>query len=214
MTKWSLTYDRFDPDQEGLREALCPLGNGYSVTRGASPEAEADEIHYPGTYLAGGYNRLETELARKVVENQDLVNLPNWLPLTFRIPDEAGFNLMAVEILSHRQELDLKKGILLRTIRLRQVHGDFHPFNIIFEEEDKFWVLDRSRGEYVVAIKGEKILLPLKKLLCPTDFSEPSYQALNVANESALHFSSELFVVHVIAPVPLVPVAPAAPVRR
>jgi thiamine kinase-like enzyme len=32
--------------------------------------------------------------------------------------------------------------------RLRQVHGDFHPFNIIFEEEDKFWVLDRSRGEW------------------------------------------------------------------
>jgi aminoglycoside phosphotransferase (APT) family kinase protein len=32
--------------------------------------------------------------------------------------------------------------------RLSQVHGDFHPFNIIFEEEDKFWVLDRSRGEW------------------------------------------------------------------
>jgi hypothetical protein len=32
--------------------------------------------------------------------------------------------------------------------RLRQVHGDFHPFNIIFEEEDNFWVLDRSRGQW------------------------------------------------------------------
>jgi hypothetical protein len=32
--------------------------------------------------------------------------------------------------------------------RLRQVHGDFHPFNILFEQEDKFWVLDRSRGEW------------------------------------------------------------------
>ncbi len=32
--------------------------------------------------------------------------------------------------------------------RLSQVHGDFHPFNIIFEEPDGFWVLDRSRGEW------------------------------------------------------------------
>jgi nucleotide-binding universal stress UspA family protein len=54
-------------------------------------------------------------------------------------------------------------------------------------------------------------MLPFKKILCPTDFSEPSYEALKVANELASHFSSELFVVHVISPVPLVPVAPAAP---
>lgn len=32
--------------------------------------------------------------------------------------------------------------------RLCQVHGDFHPFNIIFEKEDMFWVLDRSRGPW------------------------------------------------------------------
>jgi trehalose/maltose hydrolase-like predicted phosphorylase len=42
---------------------LCSLGNGYFATRGAGPEAEADSIHYPRTYLAGGYNRLHTELA-------------------------------------------------------------------------------------------------------------------------------------------------------
>ena len=32
--------------------------------------------------------------------------------------------------------------------RLSQVHGDFHPFNILFGESDEFWVLDRSRGEW------------------------------------------------------------------
>jgi hypothetical protein len=32
--------------------------------------------------------------------------------------------------------------------RLHQIHGDFHPFNILFEENDKLWVLDRSRGEW------------------------------------------------------------------
>lgn len=32
--------------------------------------------------------------------------------------------------------------------RLRQVHGDFHPFNLLFEEGLEFHVLDRSRGEW------------------------------------------------------------------
>jgi aminoglycoside phosphotransferase (APT) family kinase protein len=34
------------------------------------------------------------------------------------------------------------------THRLRQVHGDFHPWNILFEAGTDFRVLDRSRGEY------------------------------------------------------------------
>jgi len=32
--------------------------------------------------------------------------------------------------------------------RLRQVHGDFHPWNILFTGNDEFRVLDRSRGEW------------------------------------------------------------------
>jgi len=47
-------------------------------------------------------------------------------------------------------------------------------------------------------------MLPLKKILCPTDFSEPSYEALKVVNELAVHFSAEIFLVHVVAPVPRV----------
>ena len=49
---WSLVYEGFDPAREGIREALCALGNGYFATRGAATWAVADEVHYPGTYLA------------------------------------------------------------------------------------------------------------------------------------------------------------------
>ncbi|HEY4725690.1 MAG TPA: HAD-IA family hydrolase, partial [Actinomycetota bacterium] len=82
---WTLVYDGFDPARQGLREALCALGNGYFVTRGALPEAEADGVHYPGTYVAGLYDRARTEIAGRTVENEDLVNVPNWLPLQFRV---------------------------------------------------------------------------------------------------------------------------------
>lgn len=34
------------------------------------------------------------------------------------------------------------------TYRLSQVHGDYHPWNILFYNEKNFWVLDRSRGEW------------------------------------------------------------------
>lgn len=35
-----------------------------------------------------------------------------------------------------------------RTHRLRQVHGDFHPWNILFRAGMDFTVLDRARGEW------------------------------------------------------------------
>ncbi len=35
-----------------------------------------------------------------------------------------------------------------RTQRLSQVHGDFHPWNILFQEGPQFTLLDRSRGEW------------------------------------------------------------------
>jgi len=100
---WSLVYEGFDPAQEGIREALCTLGNGYFATRGAAAGAVADGVHYPGTYLAGGYNRLRTDLAGRVVENEDLVNFPNGFALGFRIDGQDWFDARTVELLSYRQ---------------------------------------------------------------------------------------------------------------
>ncbi|QBQ56538.1 trehalose-phosphatase [Nitrosococcus wardiae] len=120
---WTLTYRGFEPQEEGLREALCTLGNGYFATRGAAPESQADKIHYPGTYLAGGYNRLKTAIAGRTVENEDLVNLPNWLCLDFRIIDGQWLNLEEADILFYRQELDIQQGMLTRVVHFRDKKG-------------------------------------------------------------------------------------------
>lgn len=122
-SSWALTFTGFNPDSEGVREALCTLGNGYFATRGAAPEADADAIHYPGTYVAGCYNRLTTEIAGREIENEDLVNCPNWLSIKIRPEGGDWFNAMAVELITYRQDLDLKTGTLLRTIRYRD-HED------------------------------------------------------------------------------------------
>jgi nucleotide-binding universal stress UspA family protein len=45
-------------------------------------------------------------------------------------------------------------------------------------------------------------MLPFKRILCPTDFSEPALTALKRADELARHFAAELIVAHVIPPVP------------
>lgn len=123
MPLWTLAYNGFEPDLEGLREALCALGNGYFCTRGAAEWADADEVHYPGTYLAGGYNRLTTEVSGRLVENEDLVNMPNWLCLTFRIEDGDWFDLGAVELLSYQQKLNTRDGVLTRSMRFRDGEG-------------------------------------------------------------------------------------------
>ncbi|MCU1620068.1 MAG: beta-phosphoglucomutase family hydrolase [Modestobacter sp.] len=120
---WTLVYDSFDPARQGLREALCALGNGYLVTRGALPEAEADDVNYPGTYVAGLYDRAETNVAGRLVENEDLVNVPNWLPLRFRISGGDWFDARRSDVVDHRFELDMRRGMLTRHLTWQDAEG-------------------------------------------------------------------------------------------
>jgi len=52
--------------------------------------------------------------------------------------------LRAIEETANRWRWQLKP----LSHRLSQVHGDFHPFNVLFEDELTFHLLDRSRGEW------------------------------------------------------------------
>jgi len=123
VSEWVLVYEGFDSLHEGLREALCTLGNGYFATRGATAESRADGIHYPGTYVAGCWNRLRDEVAGQSVDNESMVNLPNWLPVTIAIEGGDWLTLDQVEVLTQRQELDLRRGILTRWLRYRDAQG-------------------------------------------------------------------------------------------
>ena len=123
---WVLSYESFDPVVEGQREALFALGNGYVGTRGAAAESVADGVHYPGTYLAGGYNRQVSRISGRPIEHEDLVNWPNWLPIAVRLANGASGWLDTkggTEIVQYRQDLDLRRGLYRRIVRFRDRHG-------------------------------------------------------------------------------------------
>jgi len=118
-----LGYDGFDPGSEGLRETLTSTGNGYLCTRGTAEWEEADGVHYPGTYVHGGYNRETTILSGLPVLNEDLVNLPNWLVLQLRIEGGDAIRLADVELLDYRHELDIRRATVIRRLRFRDRDG-------------------------------------------------------------------------------------------
>jgi len=120
---WRLTYRGWDPEQQQHREAICTLGNGRFATRGAFEGAVAGDTHYPGTYMAGGYNRRTSVVAGREVENEDLVNLPNWLCLNFRPLEGDWLDLDAVTWLAYRQSLDIRQGVLTYALHFRDADG-------------------------------------------------------------------------------------------
>jgi trehalose/maltose hydrolase-like predicted phosphorylase len=122
-TAWDLVYTDWDAAEQPLREALCALGNGHIVTRGAFEEEHAGGPHYPGCYIAGGYNRLETAIADRVIENEDLVNWPNWLPLSFRVAGGDWLSLSSVDVQEFEYRLDVQRGVLERRLLFRDA-GD------------------------------------------------------------------------------------------
>ncbi len=151
MTVWNLTHNNYKPQRQGLREALCTLGNGYFATRGASAQVSAGDIHYPGTYLAGGYNRLTTVIAGKEIENEDLVNMPNWLCLKFRFTGGQWISPETETIRSYYQELDMKKGVLTHIV----VFEDEQERRIRMEEQRFIHMGDRHTAAMRVSLTSE-----------------------------------------------------------
>ena len=45
-------------------------------------------------------------------------------------------------------------------------------------------------------------MLPFKKILCPTDFSEPGCEGVKAAGEVASRFEAELILMHVVGAIP------------
>lgn len=120
---WSITYHDFDPIKERTRETLMTVGNGYFGTRGALEEMQANTVNYPGTYIAGLYNRLSSKVGDRLVDNEDFVNCPNWLPVSFRIGDGDWIILSSDTLVEIDRKLDFKNGVLYKRAIVQDEKG-------------------------------------------------------------------------------------------
>ena len=121
---WTLDYTDYHPDREKHAEAICATGNGYLGCRGAFAETSSGERHYPGTYIAGLYNRLVSKVADRDLENEDFVNCPDWTLITVETPGGARAHPDTDEIRFFRRQLSLRDGLLHRDIRLKHPTGE------------------------------------------------------------------------------------------
>lgn len=172
MESWNLVFNDLNLKDERLREAIFTLGNGYFASRGAFEEASRDTFHYPGTYLAGGYNRLKSEIHHHIIENEDLVNWPNWLCLNFCYPDEDWFDLKKVNILSYVQELNIRDGELHRYIHFIDEKGR--------ETELNCYRIISMDNPHVAAIKWEMRPLNWKSKILVKSWVDGSVKNLGV----------------------------------
>jgi trehalose/maltose hydrolase-like predicted phosphorylase len=123
VDEFSLTYDRFDPSQEGLREALTSTGNGCFCIRGAAEWEDPDDVHYPGTYAHGVYNHESTIAGGRVLPHEELVNLPRLLSLKLRIGGGEPVCFAKVELLTYRHVYNIRDALLTRELRFRDSSG-------------------------------------------------------------------------------------------
>ncbi len=120
-----LSFASYDPADERRRESLFALGNGMLFVRACPTEAATEDAsHYPGTYRAGCYNRRVLRLDGTEIGHDSLVNLPNWLPLTFRPEGEMRwFALRRCDVLDYEHSLDMATGLAERRMRVRDAMG-------------------------------------------------------------------------------------------
>jgi hypothetical protein len=123
-------------DLERLRDSGTPAD--WDLARADALCDYLVDIHRPGVENPDLYIRRSREL---VGDGECIMGLND------SYPDHPLFNPQVLERIEHRAvawRWRLKKY----THRLRQVHGDFHPWNILFSAGTDFRLLDRSRGEY------------------------------------------------------------------
>jgi len=110
---WKITETSFDPKRLRHFETALTQGNGYLGTR-----ATFDE-YYPGeqrtTFVHGVFDEVPVVFTH-------LVNFPDWTALDITLAGER-FTLAAGTLLAYRRELDLRTGVLSRTIRWKSPQG-------------------------------------------------------------------------------------------
>ncbi len=111
--EWLIDEAGFDNTRLNYHETLFTIGNGYLGTRGSLEEGTRGDL--PATYIAGIFDHHDSTVV-------DLVNAPDWLPLSVWV-DGEHLDVQRCKVLEHRRVLDLRQGLLYRLTRFEDSQG-------------------------------------------------------------------------------------------
>ena len=118
---WILSEDSFDPTKQHHKETIFTIGNGYLSTRGAFEEGYPDD--HRATFVHGVFDDVPIGFT-------ELANAPDWLPVYVLLNGER-FSLNSGKVESYERHLDLRSGVLTRTVRWHSPSG--YAATLIFE---------------------------------------------------------------------------------
>jgi len=118
---WLIKETKWVKDLQSIRESQFALGNGYIGTRGIYEELPIGCM--PGTYLAGLYDRMASQVA-------ELVNLPNPINFKFAIKGEK-VGVIAMDIVDHKRVLNTKKAVLARKTLYKDSKGRRYDYQSV-----------------------------------------------------------------------------------
>jgi kojibiose phosphorylase len=106
---WTVTEDSFVPKSQNHKETVYTIGNGYFCSRGAFEEFHPGERR--ATFIHGIFDDAPIVVT-------ELANAPDWLPVTILLNGEP-FAMHSGVVESFTRSLDLRTGVLTRTVRWR-----------------------------------------------------------------------------------------------
>lgn len=125
VNNWQIVEERFDPDNATLYETLFALGNGALGMR-ATFEEGLPGAGTEGTFINGFYETAPIVYGEKFIgyaeHKQTILNLANAKVIRLKVGEE-DFHLRSGTVLDYRRALDLRSGVLRRSLRWRSPQG-------------------------------------------------------------------------------------------
>lgn len=118
---WIINESSFDPASQHHKETIFTIGNGYLSTRGSFEENYPDERR--ATFAHGVFDDVPVSFT-------ELANAPDWLFLNVFLNGEK-FSLSEGTIIAFERNLDMRTGVLTRTVRWLSPGG--YAATLIFE---------------------------------------------------------------------------------
>lgn len=110
---WTVAETAFDPTHQHHKETIFTVGNGYLCVRGVLEEG------YPGDMPASFVHRLWDDMP---INYTELANIPRWWGVDLWV-NGVRFRLDRGKVLGYRRQLDLRTGVLSRTVRWQPIEG-------------------------------------------------------------------------------------------